>query len=58
MTDPRKTLTEETPENQKDFADRGLTEVKGQIKADPSVITETLPIEEDEEDGTRRTLLG
>jgi hypothetical protein len=57
MNDPRKTLTEEIPETPQDFQDRQLTEVGGQTKA-PKPLTETIPIEEDEEDGTRRTLLG
>jgi len=56
MTDPRKTLTEEIPETPEDFKSRQLTEVGGQVKADPSVITETLPLEEDE-DG-KQLLLG
>lgn len=57
MADPRKTLTEEIPENPQDFQDRQLTEVGGKITADASVITETLPIEEDE-DGNSKLLLG
>lgn len=58
MTDPRKTLTEEIPENPQDFEDRQLTEVGGQTKAvPPQPLTEVLPIEEDE-DGVRKTLLG
>jgi hypothetical protein len=56
MTDPRKTLTEEIPENPEDFKSRQLTEVDGKIKADPSVITETLPLEEDEDE--KKLLLG
>jgi len=56
MTDPRKTLTEEIPENPADFQDRQLTEVGGKIKAD-AVITETLPIDEDE-DELQQLLLG
>ena len=58
MTDPRKVLTEEIPENPQDFSDRNLTEVGGQTKAvQPQPLTEVLPIEEDE-DGVRKTLLG
>jgi hypothetical protein len=57
MTDPRKTLTEEIPENPQDFKDRQLTEVGGQIQADAKPLTEVLPIEEDQDEGPR-TLLG
>lgn len=61
MTDPRKSLTEEIPETPQDFQDRQLTEVGGEIAAKPpQPLTETIPVEEDEdeeEDG-RRTLLG
>jgi hypothetical protein len=57
MTDPRKTLTEEIPENQQDFSDRQITEVGGRIVADQKPLTEVMPIEEDEEEG-RKTLLG
>ena len=52
MTDPRKTLTEEIPESPKDFSDRQLTEVGGEIKADRrQPLQETEPVEEDEENG-------
>ena len=59
MNDPRKILTEETPEPQQDFSRRDLTEVGGQTQAcpKPQTLTETLPIEEDE-DQQPRTLLG
>jgi hypothetical protein len=57
MTDPRKTLTEEIPENPTDFSDRNLTEVDGQIKASAKTLTEDLPITEDEDDQPE-TLLG
>ena len=57
MTDPRKQLTEEIPETPQDFQDRQLTEVDGKTKA-VKPLTETLPMEEDEDEGTRKTLLG
>lgn len=59
MNDPRKILTEETPESQQDFNRRDLTEVGGHVQAQPKpqTLTETLPIEEDE-DQQPRTLLG
>ena len=57
MTDPRKTLTEEIPENPQDFKDRQLTEVGGQIQASAKTLTEDLPIAEDEDDSPK-TLLG
>jgi hypothetical protein len=58
MTDPRKQLTEEIPESPKDFSDRRLTEVGGEIVADKrKSLTETEPVEEDE-DGGRGLLLG
>jgi hypothetical protein len=57
MTDPRKSLTEETPESPQDFSDRQLTEVDGEIKADRQPLTEDLPQEEDEDTGGRRILL-
>ena len=51
MTDPRKMLTEETPESPEDFKKRQLTEVGGAIQHNPQqrVLTEDLP--EDEETG-------
>jgi len=57
MTDPRKQLTEEIPETPQDFQDRQLTEVGGEIQADRQPLTETEPVEEDE-DGGRGLLLG
>jgi hypothetical protein len=59
MTDPRDMLTEETPENPADFRKRQLTEVGGttHVEATPRVLTETLPVTEDE-DEEPRTLLG
>lgn len=58
MTDPRKTLTEEIPENPKDFQDRQLTEVGNEIVADRrKPLTETEPVDEDESNG-RSVLLG
>jgi hypothetical protein len=52
-------LTEEIPESPKDFQQRQLTEVGGTVQADssPRVLTETLPVDEDEEEGPE-TLLG
>lgn len=58
MPDPRKNLTEETPETPQDFKDRQLTEVDGEIVADRREITEDLPQEEDEDGQGRKTLLG
>ena len=60
MADPRDMLTEETPESPQDFQKRQLTEVGGRIQADstPRVLTETLPVEEDEEEDKPATLLG
>jgi hypothetical protein len=57
MSDPRETLTEETPESPEDFKKRQLTEVGGTVQADPKprVLTEELPEEEDEDP---ETLLG
>lgn len=53
MTEPRKILTEETPESAEDFKKRQLTEVGGEIRHDPGqrVLTEDLP--EDEEEGPK-----
>jgi len=59
MTDPRKTLTEEIPENPADFEDRQLTEVGGQTKATSGKpLQEDLPQEEETQDGGRGLLLG
>lgn len=57
MSDPRKVLTEETPESHQDFQKRQLTEVGGSIQhnPEPRVLTEDLP--EDEEVGPQ-TLMG
>jgi len=59
MPDPRDMLTEETPESPQDFQKRQLTEVGGRVQADPTprVLTETLPVDEDE-DERPKTLLG
>ena len=59
MPDPRDMLTEETPESPQDFKKRQLTEVGGTVQADatPRVLTETLPVTEDE-DEEPTTLLG
>lgn len=50
MSDPRKILTEETPESAGDFQKRELTEVGGEIRTAPApqVLTEDLPEEEQE----------
>lgn len=50
MSDPRKILTEETPESAGDFQKRELTEVGGEIRTAPAprVLTEDLPEEEEE----------
>jgi len=50
--DPRKTLTEETPESPADLKDRNLTEVGGVLRAGapkPRVLTE-VPFDEDEDE--------
>lgn len=54
MTDPRRILTEETPESQADFQQRNLTEVGGTIQtAQPQqILTEDLPEEENTQPGT------
>ena len=58
MTDPRKMLTEETPESRQDFQKRQLTEVGGTIQHDPQpkILTEDLP--EDEETSGPQDLMG
>ena len=65
MTDPRRTLTEEMPENPQDFQQRQLQEVGGQIQAAPNpprLLTEDLPQEDEDEhlsrlpSSVRRTL--
>ena len=57
MTEPRKILTEETPESPQDFSARQLTEVGGVTQHSPQarVLTEDLP---EDEDAGPSTLLG
>ncbi len=60
MPDQRDMLTEETPESPSDFQKRQLTEVGGvtQAASDPRILTETLPVTEDEDEDEPKTLLG
>jgi len=53
--DPKKMLTEETPETTQDYASRNLTEVGGetQVSKPQRVLTEDLPQEEDEDENPK-----